>query len=49
MNACQRAAVTVGQSAASGVLGWMLLLAAFEAAYWAGAYLAQRRRREGSC
>lgn len=44
MNVYQRAAVSVGQSAASGVLGWMLLLAAFEAAYWAEAYMARQRR-----
>lgn len=34
----------LGRSAVSGVLGWAVLMGAFEAAYWGEAYLAHWKR-----
>jgi hypothetical protein len=34
----------LGHSAVSGVIGWVALMAAFEGAYWAQAYLTHLRR-----
>lgn len=34
-------------AAASGVLGWLVLMAAFEGAFWVDAWLQHRKRGEG--
>jgi hypothetical protein len=44
---CKPALRYLGASAASGVVGWVLLMGAFEAVWLAECYLARRRR--GKC